>query len=172
MENVVSALPATAVQSPVVKPNPCPDVDAAFLAMFERCKPLTMTSVERMYALHQATQYLTAARIEGAFVECGVWRGGSSMMAALTLLQLTDTSREFFLYDTYEGMTEPTTKDVDFKNQCALDKWDHQQKKIVSKWLDPSLQDTRNNLVSTGYHEDKFQIYQRPCGANHSGHRA
>ena len=48
----------------------------------------------------------------GAVVECGVWKGGSMMAAALTLLRLGDTERDLYLYDTFEGMRRPTDEDV------------------------------------------------------------
>jgi hypothetical protein len=44
-----------------------------------------MTSIERIYALYKAVEYLSVAMIAGDLVECGVWRGGSMMCAALTL---------------------------------------------------------------------------------------
>src|SRR5437016_551547 len=75
-------------------PAPPPDLEAEFLALHERCTPYTRTSVERMYALYQATRYLVRAAIPGAIVECGVWRGGSTMIAAMTLAACGDTSRE------------------------------------------------------------------------------
>ena len=59
----------------------------------------------------QATRHVIGHDIPGAIVECGVWRGGSSMAAMLTALDLGSTDREFWLYDTYEGMTPPTEKD-------------------------------------------------------------
>ena len=40
--------------------------------------------------------------------------GGSAMMAALSLQRLRQSHRSLYLYDTYEGMTQPTERDVDF----------------------------------------------------------
>jgi hypothetical protein len=77
-----------------------------FRSLHERCAPFTMTSVARMYALYEAIRYVSAAQIPGDVVECGVWRGGSSMPAALTLAQL-DEHRKMWLYDTFEGMPPP-----------------------------------------------------------------
>lgn len=56
--------------------------EKAFWDVYEFCKPYTMTSVERMYALYKAMLYILENNIEGDFVECGVWRGGSSMLIA------------------------------------------------------------------------------------------
>jgi hypothetical protein len=38
----------------------------------------TVTSVERQITLIEAVRYLVRRGISGSFVECGVWRGGSS----------------------------------------------------------------------------------------------
>jgi hypothetical protein len=48
------------------------DLDPAFLPILRRCQPATMTSVERIYALYRAAEYLSVAQIAGNFVEWGV----------------------------------------------------------------------------------------------------
>jgi hypothetical protein len=60
------------------------DLEPEFLALHELCRDHTMTSIERMYALWSATNYAVDNNLPGAFVECGVWRGGSVMLMALT----------------------------------------------------------------------------------------
>lgn len=71
-----------------------------------------MTSVERMYALDQAIRYIERAEISGDIVECGVWRGGSSLLAALTLAAAGSFERMLHLFDTFEGMPPPNEQDV------------------------------------------------------------
>src|SRR6185312_857674 len=65
----------------------------------------------RIAAVWEAVRYVMRANIPGDFVECGVWRGGSSMAAALTLLDLGEPTRRLHLFDTFAGMTEPTAED-------------------------------------------------------------
>ena len=100
-----------------------PDMEAEFIELYERFKAYTMTSIERMYAFYQTMHYLSASGIEGDVVECGVWRGGSMMLGATALLSLDQTHRRLFFYDTFAGMTEPTSKDIDYLGQAAKDKW-------------------------------------------------
>jgi hypothetical protein len=88
------------------------DLEPEFLELYERARGATMTSIERMYALYGATRYIVDNEIEGDFVECGVWRGGSMMLVALTLLRLGRSDRELWLYDTFTGMTPPSADDV------------------------------------------------------------
>jgi hypothetical protein len=72
-----------------------------------------MTPAERVGALVIAVRYLDAAGIRGSIAECGVWRGGSVMAAALTLMSLGDTERDIYLYDTWDRMPPPSDRDVD-----------------------------------------------------------
>ena len=74
----------------------------------DKVRPYTMTSVARVAALCDAMSHIVRHRIAGAFVECGVWKGGSSMAAALRLIQLNQPDRAFYLFDTFEGMTPPS----------------------------------------------------------------
>ena len=87
------------------------DRDIVFSEIYKKCKKYTMTSKERMYSLYKAIIYLEDNKIDGDFVECGVWKGGSAMVMALTLKNLGNQDRKIYLYDTYEGMSEPTKED-------------------------------------------------------------
>lgn len=46
--------------------------------------------------------------LEGAVVECGTWRGG--MIAGIGQL-LNDSSRKYYLFDSFEGLPVPTDED-------------------------------------------------------------
>lgn len=123
---------------------PRSDMPSRFWELHERCHTHSMTGPERLYAMHEAVRYVHARDIPGAIVECGVWRGGSAMMAALTLLQLRDTSRKLWLYDTFRGMPRPGARDVDINGSAAQDRW-------VENWCAASVGEVKRNLVSTGY---------------------
>lgn len=83
--------------------------------------PYTMAGPERIVALANAIRYVTANDIPGAVVECGVWRGGSMMAAALTLLALGKPTRELYLFDTFEGMSPPEEVDRDVLGRSGAD---------------------------------------------------
>jgi hypothetical protein len=140
-------------------PGPPPDLEREFLALYDRCKPYTRTSVERMYALYQASRYLVRAAIPGAVVECGVWRGGSAMIAAMALAAAGDTARELWLYDTYEGMSAPTAEDRDWRGISAADLLRKgEDNKETSVWCYSSLDEVRSNMVRTGYPVDRMRF--------------
>jgi O-methyltransferase len=88
------------------------DLEPEFLTLYEACREQTLTSIERMYALYKAVEYVIQTGIPGDFAECGVWRGGSVMMMALAAQRFGDVSRTLWLYDTFSGMTAPTSEDV------------------------------------------------------------
>jgi hypothetical protein len=94
--------------------TPPPDFDDFTTSLFERVRDLTLTSPERVYALAAAMRYITRAKVPGAVVECGVWRGGSMLAAAITLLDLGVDDRDLYLYDTFASrMPPPGPRDVD-----------------------------------------------------------
>ena len=53
---------------------------------------LTMTSYERLVSTAMACKYIIERRIEGDFVECGVWRGGNAILAASSVGKLNASS--------------------------------------------------------------------------------
>ncbi len=122
-----------------------------------------MTSVERMYALWDAVRHVCRSRIEGDIVECGVWRGGSSMVAALTLAQEGDSERRLWLYDTFEGMSEPSERDVTVHGMSARDNW----QSISTTPGDPtmaaaSLPEVEANMASTGIAPERVEYVRGP----------
>src|SRR5687768_6557385 len=74
-------------------------------------KPYTITGPERLFTLIQAVRYIVRNRIPGDLVECGVWKGGSVMAMALTLLSLDSRERTLYLFDTFQGMPPPGERD-------------------------------------------------------------
>jgi len=129
------------------------------LEIINKVRPFTGTSIERIGGLINVVKYLSDNKIEGDFVECGVWRGGSMMAAMLTLAQLGDTSRHFYLYDTYEGMTPPTDKDITHGGTRAADLLAASEKKEgPTYWCIASLDDVKKNVFSTGYPKDKIHF--------------
>lgn len=134
------------------------DAEPSFHALYERVRPFSMTSIERLYAMHKATAYIVKADIPGAIVECGVWRGGSMMMAALTLLSLGDTTRRLVLFDTFEGLPMPDKeKDIDVLGNSNYDEWTrHRRTDASSDWACASLEEVQRNMTSTGYPFDKI----------------
>ena len=128
-----------------------PDLEDEFIKLYEKCKPYTMTSIERMYGLYNAVKYIIKNNIPGDFVECGVWRGGSTMLIAMVSKLLGDTERKIYLYDTYSGMTTPTNQDVSFEGESAYNIWKKSEKSDANEWCYASLEEVKNNMILTDY---------------------
>lgn len=122
-----------------------------FEEIYNLCKPYTMTGIERMYALYKTTEYLVKNNIKGDIVECGVWRGGSSLVILKTLQKFGDTDRKVWLFDTNEGMSEPTDADKDFKSISAQQQLNTNDKNTSVIWAYATLEDVKNNISLTNY---------------------
>ena len=118
-------------------------------------KPYTMTPVYKITELCEAVRYLSRNEIPGDFVECGVWRGGSMMASALTLLQENDAERQLYLFDTFSGMSEPTQHDISLTSgNRAIDKYrDRARSDSGSDWCFASQEEVRENMAITRYPE-------------------
>jgi hypothetical protein len=118
----------------------------------------TMTSAARVYSLIEAVKYVEKFNIEGDIVECGVWKGGSMMAVAETLKQNNNFERTLYLYDTFEGMSEPTEHDKTFYGETAADALNaglDKEKNLI--WAYSSLETVKAGMRTTGYPELKIK---------------
>jgi hypothetical protein len=128
-----------------------------FLSIWRQCETFTLTSVQRAYGLWLACRYVVQARILGDFIECGTYRGGSAMVMALSLLSLGE-ERDIYLYDTFEGMPEPSESDVSaYEDTDARTSW--KSKPATDTWMCvASVDEVRSNLASTGYPVNRVHL--------------
>jgi hypothetical protein len=129
--------------------------------LVERVKHYTATTPERIVGLCDAVRYVTKNRIEGSIAECGVWRGGSIMTIAWTLLELGDTSRDIYLFDTFEGMSAPTDKDRLPDGKPVADVLAQMDKSTgTNLWALAPLEAVKKNVLSTGYPAERIHFVQ------------
>ena len=141
-------------------PHDAPDFDAEDVRIWKTVAPYTMTPPERVYSLCRAVEYIIRGGIPGDFVECGVWRGGSSMAMALTLMRLGNTDRDLYLYDTYdEGWPEGSADDVSYDGIPAHDFWLQalERGETPDTW-NAKFEVVREVIRSTGYPADKIHM--------------
>lgn len=139
---------------PEERPYP-PDFGTEEIDIIREVQPWTMTSAERIFALMQAVRYISANAIAGAIVECGVWKGGSMAAAAITLLRIKDPTRDLYLFDTFEGMTEPAAKDVDYSGRQASTVLSEE---AGTRCGDAPLEQVREVLYATGYPKERIHF--------------
>ncbi len=124
----------------------------------------TLLNPEKLYAFIQAIRYIDRNEVAGDIVECGVWRGGAIMAAALTLNQLNAPERKFYLYDTFSGMTRPTGKDKPMPGTGKIDLADVFEKTRTgedsSNWCFATLDDVKRNLSKVPYDQSKFVLVE------------
>lgn len=138
------------------------DLEEEFLRLYDACRAETMTSVERMYALYQATRHVAESGVDGDLAECGVWRGGSVMLMALTLLARGCTDRTLWLYDTFDGVTPPGDLDVqEMSGRRAREILDERERAPDDPfWGIAPRQLVESNLRRTGYPMQRFRIVE------------
>jgi O-methyltransferase len=137
------------------------DLSEADRALIRRVDPFTMTSLERRASLLGAVDHVVRHGVPGDIVECGVWRGGSMMLVALALMARGDTSRDLYLYDTFEGMNEPTANDLSHTGESAAAQL-ARTTKGDGVWCEAGLDDVQANLWSTGYPRERIHFVKGP----------
>lgn len=110
-----------------------------------------MTDHHKLTALIEAIGYLASSEIDGDIVECGVWRGGSMMAAALALTDAGDTSRDLFLFDTYEGLPSPEAIDRRVGDLLPAAEVGAEFTADGKRWAEASLDDVAEGMRSVGY---------------------
>jgi hypothetical protein len=134
--------------------GPAPAQHAEFepetLALWERVRSRTMTSVPRIDALRSSVEHVERNAIAGDIVECGVWRGGSMMAAGLTLTRL-GARRRLWLYDTFEGMPPPSAVDHDLAGRSAAELLAAEHPETSLIWARSPLADVKAGMSETGY---------------------
>jgi O-methyltransferase len=121
--------------------------------------PYTMTTPPRIYALRRAVEYIATGPVEGAVVECGVWRGGSMMAVALTLLRLGVADRDLYLFDTFSGMSDPGDEDVKHTGERAADVLAGASRESHD-WAVAPIEQVREAVLGVGYPEDRVHFVQ------------
>lgn len=123
--------------------------DELDIRIYDTIKDFTKTDFETVHALIQTVKYIIDNKIDGSFVECGVWKGASIMTMALALKELGDRKRDIYLYDTFSGMVEPTKNDFSYNGQT----------RPRGMYCSP-LEEVKNNVYSTGYPNEKFHFIE------------
>jgi len=139
------------------------DYDQETREIWEAVRDRTMTRHPRVQFLIQAVRYVDRYRVPGAIVECGVWRGGSMLTVAHTLLRLGVTDRDLYLFDTFTGMTAPTERDV------RITQGKHADELLAAKgpgpmaWARPgkfvaTLDDVKEGFAALDYPQDRVHF--------------
>ena len=85
-------------------------------ALFVAVRPYTMLPYARLSHLYALADQCNRDRIPGAFVQCGVWKGGSAAVMADRAVQ---SYRDLFLFDSFKGCPSPGPYDVSMSGRVG-----------------------------------------------------
>ena len=126
-------------------------------AIQKAVRPYTMTDEVRIVGLIGEVERVVRANTIGDIVECGVWRGGSMMVIAFTLMRMGVVDRDLWLFDTYSGMPTPGVEDVDCFGHSAMDP---QSGAFSPEGCTVGLADVVAAMESTGYPIERVHYIQ------------
>ena len=144
---------------PLLSPDYGPELEQTI----RRVRRHTMTTPRRIAALCDSVEHAVRAEVPGALVECGVWKGGSMMAAALTLLRLGATDRDLYLFDTFQGMPPPTREDVfsAYDGYSPMRHWRRRRREGgANAWHFVPAEEVRATLLSTGYPPERVHLVE------------
>ena len=136
-------------------------LDDATSGIVRRVAPFTQTDAVTVVCLVDAVRHVSRFGIPGDLVECGVWRGGSMMAAALTLTEQRDTGRDLYLFDTFTKMVPPS--EFDARIHEADSRSLTYREKLAAEaegWPTATLTEVRRNMMSTGYQRDRVHLVE------------
>lgn len=136
-----------------------PEISDSEAALLQKYQAHTMTSPERQWALISSVKYINRGKLDGAIVECGVWRGGN-MLIAKDLCRSAGAQRDIYLFDTFTGMSEPTAKDVSLSNNAAVNEYDGRKRDGYVDWDYASLADVQNSFRQAGLADGRVHFIQ------------
>ena len=104
--------------------RPYPDIDDEdFWRIYEKWRGETLIPAERLYASYLALRATLANGVEGAIVECGVFRGGSLAFFMDVVLRFGKADREFWAYDTFDGFPENVVETIHNGTTFTCESW-------------------------------------------------
>ena len=114
--------------------------------MMKICSQYSLTPKIRMWSVIQSMKYIIENNIEGDIVESGVYKGGNLILTKKVLNLFNISDKNIYGYDTFEGMTKPTTNDKDIFGENPLGQWKKSQKKNYNDWCYSPIDEVRKSF--------------------------
>ena len=124
--------------------NLIPEISKNDLNFIKNLEKYSMCPPAAHWSIIQSINYISKKKITGDFVECGVFKGGNLILMNHIRNRL-NLNNKIFAFDTFEGMSEPTTYDKDLKDVPA-DKTFEIYKQSGEKWCYGSLEEVKKNI--------------------------
>lgn len=133
-------------------------VHPEFVRSYKKYYDLTMVPWRPLYWSWLSAKYIQEHKIPGDVVECGVFKGGCSLIMAEA------HDRESWMYDTYKGMSEPT--EHDFKGTYSGERFDSVKRYRSATregfvdWAYGSIEEVKHAIRKSGLTESRFKLVQ------------
>ena len=123
-------------------------------------KKYSMASVPRLINTVKSCRYVVENEIAGDFVECGVWRGGNGILAK-KLFEKMGSDKNVWMFDTFPGMTKPTSVDVRAGTKIsAQNQFAESQKGDYTDWCYASLNEVKQNCSDSSLDVRAFRFVE------------
>ena len=126
------------------------------------CKKQTMIKTRQLLSLENFIEQINKNKLNGAIVECGVWKGGA-MMWMIHCQKKYSMDRNIYLYDTFNGMPCPSVKKdcpraMKIYNQITNNKYSRKYDRWheENKWAYAPLELVKNNIKLVDYNNEKI----------------
>lgn len=131
-------------------------VDPEFVSLYRKYHETTMVSWQGLYWSWCASNYIQAHGVLGDVVECGVFKGGCSLLMAECHVRTT------WMYDTFTGMAEPG--EHDYKGSFKGERFDAVKRHSAASkdgyvdWVYESLDNVKRNVLESGLGIERFRF--------------
>jgi O-methyltransferase len=122
-------------------------------AIMNDVEEFTMTSHDNILSLINAVKYISENNIPGEIVECGVWKGGSMMAIAKSLLYFGQANRSLYLYDSFDEFSSPEAIDISFEGKHGSEVL-KDLAQDGNTWKASEMSSVKKNMLQTGYPEN------------------
>ncbi len=114
----------------------------------------TAVFVPRLVALYKLSKRIDLLSVPGDIVECGVYIGGSAALLASVCCRDSRRPRQIWLFDSFEGLPQPTDKDGEKARSCVW--WCHGDlSKVREIFRKLRIPESRVHVVK-GWFQDTF----------------
>jgi len=141
--------------------------------LFIKVFPYTMVGYKRLSNVYELVKKIRKDKIEGDFVECGVWKGGCSAVMGF-VAEKERGGRKTWLFDSFEGLPEPTKEDGKVAIEYSGDK-SGGRLNTIKKCVGP-MEDVRkiffeilkikpeNVVIKKGWFQDTLPVEKEKIG--------
>ena len=143
------------------------------LLLFKKVYPYTMVGYPRLSNAYELAKIVKNQKLEGVFAECGVWKGGCAAVMAF-VAQKEGIGRKTWLFDSFEGLPEPTKEDGKMAADYAQNKSEGKLETInkcvgtldeVKKILFEILKiNPKNIVIEKGWFQDTLPFAKQKIG--------